>query len=209
MMNKECESQLDWSAFCYAAGEMSPQETTEFEARLSDDQLAREALARVVELTQTVSAAESQIGDTIPGNIVLPPARHTMYWNIGDWNVRVSWMAIGGLATLLLALLWSGSWGPALKTAHRARQAAGQYELAAAWSQTRDQLSSVKAAGLWPSFSLLHGEGDDDLPGNDALVDAVAVDETPSWMDAAVLGLSGELSDESDGTLGRTERLEN
>jgi hypothetical protein len=188
MTNRECRNQLDWSAFCYAAGEMSPAEVTEFEARLADDQAAREALARAVELTQIVAAAESQVGD-----VVLPASHRS-----ASWTVRLSWMAIGGLAVLLLGLFWTGAIWPSANTVR-------QFELAAAWTETRAELSSAKAAGLWPSVSSHHGDADDDLPGNDALLDAVALDETPSWMDAAVLGMT----DEADGALGPVERLEN
>ena len=192
MTNKECRNQLDWSAFCYAAGEMSPAEATEFEARLAEDQAAREALASAVELTQVVAAAESQAGD-----VVLPTSRRT-----ASWAVRFSWMAIGGLAVLLLGLFWTGAIRPSANSVR-------QYELAAAWTETRAELSSAKAAGLWPSVSSHHGDADDELPGSDALLDAVVLDETPSWMDAAVLGIGGETSDESDGALGPVERLEN
>jgi len=197
--NNEGLNQLDWSAFCYAAGELSAAEAAEFEARLADDQATREALARAVELTQVVAAAESQVGD-----VVLPLTAPT-----AGWSLRLSWMAIGGLAAALLALLWIGALEPSLKTARRARHALDQYELAAAWSQTRSELSNVKAAGLWPSVPSFHGDADDELSSSDASLDAVAVDETPSWMDAAVLGIGGELSDEADGALGRTESLEN
>ena len=192
MKPHECRHQLDWSAFCYAAGEMSPAEATEFETLLADDQAAREALARAVELTQVVAAAESQVGD-----VVLPASHRTT-----GWAVRFSWMAAGGLASLLIGLLWTGAIRPSASSVR-------QYELAAAWTETRAELSSAKAAGLWPSVSSHHGDADDDSLGNEGLLDAVALDETPSWMDAAVLGIGGETSDESDGTLGPVERLEN
>ena len=201
--HSECSDQLDWSAFCYAAGEMSAAEAAEFEARLADDQLAREALAQAVELTQAVAAAETQLD-----SVVLPSGREAFHRSAGDWNLRVSWMAIGGLAALVLAILWSGTLESSLKTISKGRRSADQYELAAAWSQTRAELSSVKAAGLGPSVPSLHGETDDDLAINEALLDA-PMGETPSWMDAAVLGLGGELSGEADGALGRAERLEN
>ena len=33
---------LDWLAFCYAAGELDPLQVEQFEARLTDDQEARD-----------------------------------------------------------------------------------------------------------------------------------------------------------------------
>src|SRR5687768_11526353 len=109
MNEPEDKSELDWLAFCYAAGELDAAEAEAFEARLAEDQSAREALARAVELTQTIGAAENQSGD-----LVTPAVRTTR-----DWNTRLSWMAIGGLASVLLALLWSGIVGPTGKTAQR------------------------------------------------------------------------------------------
>src|SRR5437773_11933032 len=102
MNQRNCPNELDWLAFCYAAGELDAAEAEAFEARLADEQPAREALACAVELTQTIAAAEAQSGD-----FVVPALRVT-----SDWNSRLSWMAIGGLASLLLALLWSGVVGP-------------------------------------------------------------------------------------------------
>ncbi|HMC10306.1 MAG TPA: hypothetical protein VKH44_03415, partial [Pirellulaceae bacterium] len=120
MTNDINPNDLDWLAFCYAAGELDSAEAEQFEARLADDQSAREALARAVEFTQTVAAAESQYGDFV----VL--AAHAQ----SEWNKRLSWMAIGGLASLLLALLWSGVVGPTWQTAQRRFHTASQQNLA-------------------------------------------------------------------------------
>src|SRR3954451_766284 len=99
-MNKQqCPNELDWVALCYASGELNAMEAAQFEARLADDQAAREALARAVELTQAVAAAESHAGA-----VVIPAGR-----SAADWGTRVSWMAAGGLAAVLLAILWSGA----------------------------------------------------------------------------------------------------
>ena len=45
------ESNLDWLAFCYLAEELSVEDRMAFESQLEHDQLAREALARAVELS--------------------------------------------------------------------------------------------------------------------------------------------------------------
>src|SRR5262245_16949094 len=89
---------LDWLAFSYAAGELENTDREQFEARLADDQAAREALARAVELCQTITAVVPQRCDYIS------PAAHAHI----AWNQRLSWMAVGGLASLLLAVLWAG-----------------------------------------------------------------------------------------------------
>src|SRR5207253_583735 len=103
-MNKhEFKDELDWQAFCYLSGEVNAAEAEQFESRLADEQAAREALARAVELTQAVAAAESQT------DVAFVPVRRSA----ADWSARVSWMAVGGLAAVLLAILWSGAIGPA------------------------------------------------------------------------------------------------
>src|SRR5689334_18762975 len=148
MNQPNCPNELDWLAFCYAAGELNAAEAEAFESRLSDEQPAREALARAVELTQTVAAAEAQSGD-----LVVPAARAKT-----DWNSRLSWMAIGGLASLLLALLWSGVIGPSVRTAQHSFHAQSQQSLASAWYQTRLE---IREAGLWTAPA---SNDDDDLP---------------------------------------------
>src|SRR5437016_14511109 len=112
-MTPDHNNDLDWLAFCCAAGELDADQTEQFEARLADDQAAREALARAVELTQIVAAAESQCGDfvvpgahsfVVPGahSFVVPGAHSTVVVanrTNSDWNRRLSWMAVGGLAS--------------------------------------------------------------------------------------------------------------
>ena len=173
MTNDINESDLDWLAFCYTAGELNAADAEQFEASLGDDQLAREALARAVELTQTVAAAESQID-------LVMPARRTE----SDWTRRVSWMAIGGLASLLVALLWSGLVGPTWHSRGGSRS-----QLAMAWNQTRSDFAEVRDAALWSS------DGDFDENVIDLAADDVP--QAPSWMTAAVFNVSMENSADS------------
>jgi hypothetical protein len=177
MSAHECQSQLDWSAFCYAAGELSQAESEQFEARLADDQQAREALARAVELTQAVVAAESQAE-----SFVVPARRHA-----ADWSTRLSWMAIGGLASVVIALVWSGIIGRSLSGPSER-----EFALAAAWTQTRAEIAQAKEDGLWlpPTFS--QGDADEELLAMSDLGDESSPGETPSWMTAALFGLAGE-----------------
>jgi len=176
MNERECQNELDWLAFCYAADELSPAEAEQFEARLADDQAAREALARAVELTHAVATAEAQ-----SGNFVTLAARSST-----NWNTRLSWMAIGGLASLLLALLWSGVVGPTWTAAQRRFSAASQHELALAWNMTRTEIANVREAGLWLPGAAANDT--DDEAGSDMRIDEMGVDESPSWMTAAVFG---------------------
>jgi hypothetical protein len=197
MNERERDSELDWLAFCYAAGELSDADTEAFEARLAEEQPAREALARAVELTQTVAAAEAKTGDFVL------PAAHTPH----NWNTRLSWMAIGGLASLLLAMFWSGIVDPTWKSAQRGFNAASQRSLAWAWNETRTEIANVREAGLWPSISGSNGDGEDDF-SLDFRGDDDSVDEAPSWMLAALFGqATDDAAPPADPFTG--ERLEN
>jgi hypothetical protein len=182
---------LDWLAFCYAAGELDAGDAELFEARLADDQAAREALARAVELTQTVAAAETQCGD-----LVTPATRTNL-----DWNRRLSWMAIGGLASVLVALLWSGFVGPTWHTAQHRLKAQSRYQLAMAWNQTRDEFADVREAALW----LPLGSDTNDDASWGFMSDDEVVAEAPSWMTAAVFIAPRD----ADGTNQSLERPEN
>jgi hypothetical protein len=187
MSPNERASQLDWSAFCYAAGELSPAEVERFEARLADDQQAREALARAVELTQAVVAAESQADKYQADKFVVPAGRH-----VADWGTRLSWMAIGGLASLVIALVGSGMIGGSSSMLASRGPSAKQIALATAWSQTRAEIAQAKEDGLWlpPTFTL--GDADEELLALNDTNDESPMGETPSWMTAAVFGLASE-----------------
>ena len=181
--NMQTESQkeaFDWLALCYIAGELSDHDAEEFEASLADDQMAREALARAVELTQTVAAAEHQSRYIVPATKTATA-----------WNARLSWMAVGGLASLLVAMFWSGIAGPAWQTARNRSSSASRQTLAQAWTETRTQLAHAREAGLWPGADLMNdGEGGFEsgaIDGNET-----DLDDAPSWLMAAVLGQSVE-----------------
>jgi len=183
---------LDWLAFSYAAGELTPAEAEQFELRLADDQPAREALARAVELCQIVAAAETQ-SDNYVTCAVKPSAKkaHT-------WNDRLSWMAIGGLASLLLGLLWTGVVGP---TWHNAQiHSFSKQNLAFAWTETKHQIATVREAGYWPS---VFADADDDNSAGMTLAANViddSTDDAPSWMTAALLSGLPAAAPEVDST---------
>jgi hypothetical protein len=192
MRSQGISDDLDWSAFCYAAGELSPDEVAAFEARLADDQAAREALARAVELTDVVASAESL------APVVVARSQSNA------WTKRLAWMAIGSAASLLVALLSSGvwSWFGSEQTSSIQRS-----ELASAWTQTRQELSESDSDLWYPK----HLAADDAIPGESPgaeddgeLLDMV----TPEWMTAAVESYPNEPAD-PDSTPFDGERSEN
>ncbi|HEY2415781.1 MAG TPA: hypothetical protein VGI40_26310 [Pirellulaceae bacterium] len=180
-MTTDNSNDLDWLAFSYAAGELNPTEAEQFELRLADDQTAREALARAVELCQVVAAAEIQ-----SSNYVVPAAKtHT------TWNGRLSWMAVGGLASLLLAMLWSGVIGPTWHTAQL--RSFSKQNLAFAWTETNHEIANVREVSFLPA-----GLTDTDDYNTSAVAFDVSADEAPTWMTAALLSSSPAESSNTD-----------
>src|SRR5262245_14251679 len=107
------DNELDWSAFRYLAGELTAAEAEAFEARLAAEQPAREALASAVELTQVVVAAESQSVHAVVTTRALR----------SSWQTRLAWMAIGGVASLALGMLYTGAFDRAWQAVWPANQA--------------------------------------------------------------------------------------
>jgi hypothetical protein len=95
-------------------------------------------------------------------------------------------MAIGGLASLLLALLWSGVVGPTWQTARRSLRAKSQQNLAWAWTETRTQIASERDSDLWPVMTNPAAEFDDEVGSGEMAIDDGSVDDAPSWLTAAV-----------------------
>lgn len=167
MNMRECENQIEWTAFCYVAGELSDEDAARFEEQLAADQSAREALARAVELTQAIAAAES-----LPAVVELPQRS-------GRWTKRLSWMAVGAAASLLVAFLWSTS---GIGTREHTAGIRNVRELAAYWTETRASLiaeSDEVASDIDDAALDLRADGE-----------IASLPETPSWMMAAVVSIA-------------------
>jgi len=174
-------SELDWLAFCYAAGELNAADAESFETRLADDQAAREALAGAIELTQVLAAAEAQSGNAEPGTLVQPAAAMQ-----NQWQSRLSWMVVGGLASVLLFLGITSA--PSVQLGKKF--SASKQQLASAWNETRSHLAQVDDLDVVPAFS----DVDDDSAASIAMSD-LDEDEAPSWLMAAVM-VAGERSNQ-------------
>jgi hypothetical protein len=191
----ESRNELDWLAFCFLSGEMSPAEAERFEARLEGEQEAREALARAVELTQVVAAVEATCEASTPSL-----ARRVSVRSAGNWTTRLSWMAIGGLASLVIAMVWTGglsrfSFGP-----QNAGISSENGALATAWSATRAVLQETVDVGPLHPLSAANGEVDDDQVASGELTDELVVVEAPSWMTVAIEGLASEMDQDEPGS---------
>lgn len=92
--------ELDWLAFRYVANELSEGEAAEFERRLADDQSAREAVARSVQLTHAVvSLAEP----AVTAGSRRPSGRQQVW----------AWIGLGAAAAAVCLAFWLGRPGSA------------------------------------------------------------------------------------------------
>ncbi len=188
-MTSERYNKLDWLAFQYIADEMATEDRATFEHRLADDQAAREAVARAVELTQALLADQCE-------KVLLSsdPIRSSSAAEIRDRaraRRRLTWLGLS-LAMCFLLLIGSGFFtgrftgGVGLIDQPRAESDMGNAvetsQLAIAWSNARVELD---VADEEPFAD----------PDGDFGTDAVS---TPDWMLAAVAGLA-EKMDETEG----------
>jgi hypothetical protein len=90
MTKPQADAELAWQAFRYLANEMTSHEHRAFEELLDRDQPAREALARMVELSAAVRT--------------LPAA--TFHWRVPQSLRAAGWMSLGAAACLALMFSW-------------------------------------------------------------------------------------------------------
>ena len=156
------DEELDWLAFCFVTGELSGDERSSFECRLSEDQSAREAVARAVELMQAISLAQTH-EDAQP--VLVTNGRRTT-----TWPRRLAWMSVGASAALVLVAAW-------LQFDAIARlfspPPVDRQELAEVWSRTRETVRDIVQSEPY-EFS---APVESDLSSDDAF---------PSWISAAV-----------------------
>lgn len=183
-MNDTPREDWDWLAFRYLAAELPPAESREFECRLEQDQDAREAVGRVVELTCAVRSLD---WDTIP-QVAARPRRCAWHQRRG-----VRWaagLALGLTVALTLAML---------NRADQARRAGGELagalppaELALVWSHARtvltEQADDEPAGWQW----LAAAAREADAPIAEPPAGDEAAGDTPEWMVSAVLAMESE-----------------
>ena len=99
--------ELDLLAFRYIAEELSDDERGAFELRLADDQGAREAVARAVELSQASLAALEMMEQELPEPIGVAPRE------VSGWYTRILWMTSGAVACLVWLVGYQFATSPA------------------------------------------------------------------------------------------------
>jgi hypothetical protein len=185
-MNDTQRDDLDWLAFRYVAAELSPGESREFERRLEQDQEAREAVGRIVEVTCAVRSLD---WDAAPRVASVQRRR--------PWYHRPGVQLAAGLALgLAFALL---VWGPprgeqaGQQNGRLAGAAVPPAELALVWSHARTELAERpddETAG-WQWLAPTNREPDALLSiDNEAALDA------PEWMVSAVVAMESEAEDQ-------------
>jgi len=96
-MQNSTETDLDWLAFRYISGEIAVSEAEQFEALLADDQAARDAVVRAVELTQAIVAVQTA---SISPSAAMPQS----------WTHNITWIStsVAALVLVTLALNFNG-----------------------------------------------------------------------------------------------------
>jgi len=183
------QDDLDLLAFQYLTNELSDCDYESFERQMEHDQEAREALARVVQITQTLGAVQRSCPIT-PASISPPVLQPAVRWQRATW-------AIGAIAACLALLLGYQTWQNSNTNTDRsvtsnstATRNADSPQLAFAWLEAVDELAI---------------SGDETVVGSPLESEEVAADErfedessqydAPDWMLAAISGLSGKNAD--------------
>ncbi len=177
---KNEQDELTWLAFQYVAGELSTADADLFEERLADDQAAREAVAQAVALFHTVCAVEA--AEPVVALAGAPLRERDSRRVAVIWRVALGTAAAALLAVTLNFNLWNRT-SPDAKNV-----AAVTPALADAWSALRADFASDE--NVTPSVAASAVLTDAELAI--AEEDLAVSTDAPSWMTAAVLGLSGK-----------------
>lgn len=118
-IHNQPENDRDWLAFRYIAGELTGEDAAAFEAELATSQVAREAVARAVELTQAIAIAESHDVELVESATRMARRK--------AWVYGIGWIGAGAAAASVAGVVWWNIQGPAMGTS----------ELAEKWTQAR------------------------------------------------------------------------
>lgn len=199
---------LNWLACRYVLAELTDDEREAFELRLGHDQDAREAVAAAVELLEiaALAGAESR-GASVPASGEFSSVGRPSLVESREATARRR-PSIGSLLAISLAvggLLACGVWG--VNYAGRtslppSTGAAPDQALALVWSQTRQPELSEDALveGTTAEAEPWLAEANDESGwvGDDVGSTERQGPTTPSWMTAAMRGLSDETEPSSD-----------
>jgi hypothetical protein len=101
---KQSAADREWLAFRYIAGELTGEELASFEAELETSQIAREAVARAVDLSQAIAIAEFQQVELVE---VAPKTTSRKSWIYG-----MGLIGAGAVAASVAGAVWWNTQGP-------------------------------------------------------------------------------------------------
>lgn len=187
-MHHQTYDELDWLAFCYVAGELSAKDAETFEARLADDQPAREAVAHAVGIAYTLAAAAREVREQEATADLRGTRRHAS-------SIFGRWVWATVAAAACLAGLWAyRSWwlpvrlsGVSQEVAHKevpTSSAGTPQQLAVLWNHVREAWTDSSLEKSWPEMVDVVEPYEElsPLPAEDLL----AANSPPTWMLAAV-----------------------
>ena len=100
----QSEGDREWLAFRYIAGELSGDEVASFEVELETSQIAREAVARAVDLSQAIAIAESQQVELVEAASRVARRK--------SWMYGIGWLGAGAVAASVAGAVWWNMQGP-------------------------------------------------------------------------------------------------
>ena len=95
----EFASELDWLAFCYVAGELTAEQTLQFEQRIAEDLEAQVAVADAVALASSTYASIETICD---GKVSLDRGQSTEADRSSAWR----WVAVAAAGLFAIVSAW-------------------------------------------------------------------------------------------------------
>ncbi len=229
MNQKSPQFDLDWLAFQYATESLSAEKRDDFERLLVEDQAAREAVARAVELTFAAEFAcryENRQGHASaqkisPSHAVLVQdsaaehARTTRTGTVSRGLRRLAWSSLAGCAAFFLGWQLAAMWMPREPAKVRQDLATTSTEmgdreapfygsdqgLALAWSRTRSQLAVSNDNVDGEEFNLDAGLDSGGMTNLDDDGDTSPLEsvEAPMWMLAAVAGMQNQAESDQPG----------
>lgn len=179
---------LGWEAFQYVCGEMTTDEMEVFEARLAEDQSAREAVAEAVELAQSASLALGR-KSAVPQTVA---STSTHWWYGVPIGIAICLAVVVAIQQVPWSVDQSATSDPEIEP-QPPTVTAVDVDLAARWSEVRqleaesDQSSPDASSNAYSDW--LIGEQDRDAFGST---------DAPEWMIAAVSATSKEMMDDMD-----------
>jgi len=109
---KQSAADREWLAFRYIAGELTGEELVLFEAELETSQIAREAVARAVDLSQAIAIAESHQVELVEAASRTASRKSRIY--------SIGWIGAGAVAASVAGAVWWNMQGPKVGTSELA-----------------------------------------------------------------------------------------